>query len=361
MALFKRGNIWYIQYFFGARRIRKAVGPLKKEAEAALGKIKGVIREGRYFEKKEFPQITIEELADRYKEWGRVKKSFNNFDAVNLKPILEFFKGRLISKITEYDVETFRAHRKMVPTKAKMPEARRPRSNSTLNHELGTLKQLFNKAVAWGFAEKNPTAKVKLLPTTKGRTRFLTVEEAGALLRAAPGHLRPILLAALETGMRRGEIMNLKWADVDMKGGMIYVAETKTGRPRHIPMSSRLRATLGRLPRRLGSNYVFTGIKRFPKIGRDGEPFHDVRTSFENACRRAGIEGFRFHDLRHTAASHMVMAGVPFKTVGEILGHTTAAMTERYSHLTPEHKRKAVEMLPEWEATGATCPKTAPE
>ncbi len=360
MALFKRRNIWYIQYFFGGRRIRKAVGPFKKEAEAALGKIKGAIREDRYFEKKEIPQITVEELAYRFKEWGRVKKSFKNFDDVNLKPILEYFKGRFISEITEYDVETFRAHRKAVPTKAKRPEARRPRSNATLNHELGTLKRLFNKAVSWGFTERNPGANVRPLPTTKGRTRFLTVEEAGALLQVAPGHLRPILITALETGMRRGEIMKLKWSDVDMKAGMIFVAETKTGRPRHIPMSSRLRATLGRLPRRLGSDYVFTGVKRFPKVGKDGEPFHDVRTAFENACRRAGIEGFRFHDLRHTAASHMVMAGVPFKTVGEILGHTTSAMTERYSHLTPEHKRKAVEMLPEWEAAGTTCPKTTP-
>jgi integrase len=80
-------------------------------------------------------------------------------------------------------------------------------------------------------------------------------------------------------------------------------------------------------------------------IGKVREPFNDVRTSFENACAKAGIKNFRFHDLRHTAASHMVMAGVPFKTVEEILGHTTTAMTERYSHLTSEHKRNAVEML----------------
>jgi integrase len=75
-----------------------------------------------------------------------------------------------------------------------------------------------------------------------------------------------------------------------------------------------------------------------------------VRTSFRNACKAAKIEGFRFHDLRHTAASHMAMAGVPLNTVGDILGHRTSAMTERYSHLTPEHKKQAVEMLPEWGA-----------
>lgn len=104
-------------------------------------------------------------------------------------------------------------------------------------------------------------------------------------------------------------------------------------------------ATLAALPRRLGTDYVFTGIKKWQKIGEDGQPFHNVRTAFSNACAKAGVENFRFHDLRYTAASHMIKAGVPFRTVGEILGHTTTAMTERDSHLTPEHKRNAVEML----------------
>lgn len=125
----------------------------------------------------------------------------------------------------------------------------------------------------------------------------------------------------------------------------------------HVPMSNRLRATLAALPRRLWTDYVFTGsIRNTPAkgkrrrplnqpIGKLGQPFQDVRTSFENACMKAGITNFRFHDLRHTAASHMLMGGVPFRTVGEILGHKTTTMTERYSRLTPEHKRNAVEIL----------------
>jgi len=122
-------------------------------------------------------------------------------------------------------------------------------------------------------------------------------------------------------------------------------------------MSNRLRATLAALLRRLGTDYVFTGSKKWQTIGKDGQPFHDVRTAFENACAKGGITGFRFHDLRHTAASHMVMAGVPFRTVGEILGHKTVTMTERYSHLTPEHKRMAVESLPDWEASKKSSDK----
>lgn len=207
---------------------------------------------------------------------------------------------------------------------------------------------------------------MKKFPESKGRIRFLTVEEAKALLEAATPHLRPIIIMALETGMRRGEILRLTWDDVDKKNGSIYIAETKNGEPRHVPMSNRLRATLDALPRSIQSRHIFTeSIKKTPKsrdrkrplnqpIGKGGKPFRYVDTSFESACAKAGITGFRFHDLRHTAASHMAMAGVPLKTIGEILGHKTAAMTERYSHLTPEHKKQAVELLPDWEANGSS-------
>ena len=346
MELYKRGATWYIGYYYNGKRIRKAIGPLKKEAQAALGKIKAEIREGRHFEKKHIPQTTMEELIEKYMEWAKPKKSFASSHAIYVRPVEEHFRGKILSEITEYDVESFRAIRIDTPTRFG-----RKRSASTLNHELTMVKQLFNKAIAWGLAGKNPAARVKKLAEPRGRTRFLSVEEAKRLLDAASRHLRPILICALETGMRRGEILSLRWSDIDMRNGTIYVGETKNGEPRHVPMSNRLRATLAVLPRRLGTDYVFSGE---PTIGKTGKPFIAVRTSFKNACRKAGITGFRFHDLRHTAASHMTMAGVPLKTIGEILGHRTATMTERYSHLTPEHKKQAVETLPDWQAGQAT-------
>jgi len=342
MGVRKKGKNFFIDYYAGPKRYREMVGPNRREAEAALGKKLGEIREGRFFDRKEYPSITVEELAEKFLEWAKVKKSAEGY-RVHSRPIVEHFMGRLISTITEHDVERFRSVRKDTPTRNKTP-----RSASTLNHELKMLRGMMSKAVAWGLLEKNPAAAVKLLPETKGRMRFLSIEEVGKLLDAASRHLRPILICALETGMRRGEILSMKWSDVDMKNMTIFLPETKNGKSRHVPMSSRLRATLAALPRRLGTDYVFTGEAKVGKrnqVGIPGKPFHDVRTAFENACARAGIENFRFHDLRHTAASHMIMVGVPFKTVGEILGHKTAAMTERYSHLTPEHKREAVEML----------------
>ncbi len=252
------------------------------------------------------------------------------------------FAGKFVGEITTFDVDRFLKVRRETPTKKKTP-----RTPATCNRELGVLKRLLNKAVAWGMAPSNLARGVKPLPEPKGRTRFLSVEKARKLMECSAAHLRPIIMTALETGMRRGELIRLRWEDIDPKNRTIFIPHSKNGRSRYVPMSERLRAVLGRMPRRLSTIYVFTGK---PKIGRPGQPFFDVRTSFESACTRAGIENFHFHDLRHTAASHMVMKGVDLKTVGDILGHKTAAITERYAHLSPEHKLKAIIMLPDWTA-----------
>ena len=354
MAVYKRGKFWWISYKVNGKRVQKAMGTVKATAVAVLEKTRVEIRAGRYIDE-EMAAVPFEDLAADYLEWAKVKNSYTSILAC-VSPSVEHFKGRMAHTITEHDVENFRAIRKDTPI-FKGTNGERIRSNSTVNHELATLKHIFNKGMAWGVLGKNPAAKVKKLPETKGRTRFLTAEEAETLIGAAPAHLRPIIIMALETGMRRGEILGLKWGDVDMKNGMAYVGETKTNTPRHVPLSGKVRATLAALPRRLGTDYVFTGaIRHTPAegkrrrplnqpVGKIGLPFRDVDTAFRNACTAAGIVDFRFHDLRHTAASHMVMAGVPMRTVGEILGHKTATMTDRYSHLTPEHKRDAIEKL----------------
>jgi integrase len=355
MGVYKRGDIYYIDFVDpNGKRIREAVGPLKREAQDLLGKRRLAIREGKYFDKKFVSTATMDELIVKYLDWARTKRSFENYHKVYAEPAKTYFLGRQLTSITELEVEEFRSSRIGTDTMFG-----RTRSASTINHELAVLKSLFAKAVDWGMADKNPAARVKKLPEPKGRVRFLTVEEAGRLLQSATPHLHPILICALETGMRRGEILGLKWSDIDLRSGMLYVRETKNGDPRHVPISQRLRGTLTALPRRLGCEYVFSGgVSEMRQVGKTGKTFGAVRTSFRNALKAARIAEFRFHDLRHTAASHMAMAGVPMKTIGEILGHKASAMTERYAHLSPEHKLQAVEMLPDWGTPKDDCHKS---
>lgn len=140
--------------------------------------------------------------------------------------------------------------------------------------------------------------------------------------------------------MRKGEILSLKWDNVDLKHGFILLDRTKNGERREIPINNTLEAHfLNRnMIRRLDISYVF-----YDPV--NGKPYQDVKRSFKTALRKAGIRDFHFHDLRHTFASHLVMAGIDITTVKELLGHKTLTMTLRYAHLAPSHKVKAVDIL----------------
>ena len=157
------------------------------------------------------------------------------------------------------------------------------------------------------------------------------------LLAAADASLRPVLVVALNTGMRRGELFKLRQEDVDFQNRFVRVVDSKNGESRGIRMNQTLLATHQKIPKRLDSPYVFAG--------KTGKPRVDIKKRFATALRRVGIENLRFHDLRHTSASHLVMAGVDLATVRELLGHKSIDMTLRYAHPSPDHKRAAVQRL----------------
>jgi integrase len=193
------------------------------------------------------------------------------------------------------------------------------------------------KAMAWGKVLDNPLAHIKPLRVNNRRLQYLSQEEMDRLRARSDEVLSPLLITALHTGFRRGELFHLTWQDVDFKLGVIRVLQTKNGERREIPMTNTLRATLQQLPRRLSSDYVFPG--------KTGHGLVDIRKCFHRALQDAGIKGFVFHDLRHTFASHLVMAGVDLMTVKEFLGHKDIKMTLRYAHLAPDYKRAAITQL----------------
>jgi integrase len=211
------------------------------------------------------------------------------------------------------------------------------------NRHVACLKHMITKAVEWEMAPEqtlNRIRKVKQLAEHNRRLRYLSVEECQILINVCVPHLKPIVVMALNTGMRKEEMLSLRWdKHVDLKHGFILLDTTKSGERREIPINETLQQTLQALVRRVHSPYVFTDA--------NGKRFPDVKRTFHSACQRAGIKDFRFHDLRHTFASHLVMAGVDLPTVKELLGHKTLSMTLRYAHLAPSHKVKAVAALGE--------------
>jgi len=212
---------------------------------------------------------------------------------------------------------------------------------ATVNQMLATLNHMFTKAVEWDMVEEavwKRIRKVKLLPENNRRLRYLSSEDCQRLLSVCNHYLKPIVMTALNTGMRKGEILGLQWEkNIDLWHGFILLDITKNGERREVPMNQTMRETLSKIPRRIDSLYVFTD--------EHGSRFLDIRKEFAAACRRVGIKDFHFHDLRHTFASHLVMAGVDLTTVKELLGHKTLTMTLRYAHLSPTHKVNAIQML----------------
>jgi integrase len=211
------------------------------------------------------------------------------------------------------------------------------REEVTINRELAVVRNVYSMAVKWwGQADQNPVKDVKLAREDNGRTRHLSDDEERRLLAECKSHLYPLVLTGIHTALRRSELLSLKWGNVNLEHRLVTVEAgySKNGEARSVPMSLRLTETLEAIKISDPNAAVF--------LNSDRKPYRNVTTAFNSAVKRAGIQDFTFHDLRHTFASRLVMAGVDLTTVKELMGHKTISMTLRYSHLSPEHRRAAV-------------------
>jgi len=266
------------------------------------------------------------------------------------------FGKRRLDQIGPADVEAYKARKLKEGQGAK-----------TVNNHLCILRKLLNLAVEWGELPYAP--KVKQLRVTPSDFRFLTFEETDRFLRASAPEWKAWLITALKTGLRVGELLALKWEDLDLVAGRVVVRRTlwhdqegtpKGGRYREVPLSGDAVATL-QAHRHLRGPYVFceTTGKRLNH--------NRVKAVVPRTCARAGLaKRLTTHDLRHTFASHLVMRGVALKAVQELLGHATMEMTMRYAHLSPDVKRDAVQLLdrpwaqPAGANSAAVTPASAP-
>jgi integrase len=326
---FKDGK-WYVDFTAQGKRIRQFGGYTKEQARNTLAKLRIERLDERLGFRKsgQGERVLFEEFADDFlEEYCKQNKRSWRRDQFSLNSLKEFFKGETLQSLGPEKIERFKAKRKAEVSPA------------TVNRELACLKTMFSKAVEWGRTEKNPAAKVKKFRENPGRERILSPEEARSLIECAGPGIRPVLIVALNTGMRRNEILSLKWADVDFGKSFIRISDSKSGRSRKVPMNALVYETLKAIPR-MSAEYVFFNTEKKAHI-------KDIRAAFLGACRRAEIKGVRLHDLRHTAASKMIEAGADLVTVSRILGHASIQMTMRYAHPTPENMRLAVGKLGE--------------
>lgn len=251
------------------------------------------------------------------------------------KHLVPFFGAMPLDKINAEAVEDYKA--------AKLKAGC---SKKSINNHLTALRKLLNLAVEWKVIDHAP--KVKGFKLAEGEFVFADFAEADRLIAAAEPTYRAMIVTALKTGLRLGELLALKWEDVDLRSGRLIVRRTlwdgiegppKGGKSREVALGDTVLSTL-KGHRHLKGEYVFCGDdgRRLTHSG--------VKKVVPRTCRRAGLsKRLTWHDLRHTFASHLVMRGVALKAVQELLGHTTIAMTMRYAHLSPDVKRDAVKLL----------------
>jgi len=284
---------------------------------------------------------TFNDLATDYLKWATRQKCYKHKKGI-IKRLQEKFGNSPLPSITTHEIDKYQSE---ILASGKAP--------ATANRYIACLKHMMTKADEWKWISEGTlkeSRKIKMLKENNKRLRYLTEDEYSRLLVAcgktrAAKWLTPIVAIAVNTGMRQGEIMGLRWDQIDMKNQMILLTDTKNGDRREVPLNEAARGAFSSLPHRIDGGKVFKA-----------EAFNDQ--PFMAALRMAGIKDFRFHDLRHTFASWLIMAGEGLATVQSLLGHKTITMTLRYAHLSQGHRSQAVARL-DTIACGNVATKTA--
>ena len=302
-------------------------------AEKTIKKQQTLIDEDRFFEMKRRSKISLDKLLKRYLQWCKSEgqKAFDD-KSRRLKRIVRWMgKDVLIGHLSNESLESYKAHRQ------ETPERRGKIQPATINRDLANFKHMLTKSVDWGLFKDNPGRRIKPLRVKNVSLRYLTGDELQKLLSAASPYLRPIIVLAVNTGLRKSEILQLLWTDINFATEYIELLDQKNGERSYVPMNQEVKDTFRRVPRRLDSPYIFAKST--------GQPPVDFKYHFYKALRLSGIAPCTFHHLRHTFASHLAMNGVDLTTIKELMRHKSYAMTLRYAHLSNQYTKRAVDQL----------------
>lgn len=333
MAVRKRGARWWYDFsvhkvrYRGslpqARTKRKAQDleyRLRASAYDGNGPRRNTTTLGEFIEEVFWPWALVNYSTPRQSHWSHVLA------------VKEFFCMTKLREITPMQIERFKQHR--INTPIKSGKVRKP---GTVNRDLGILSRLLSMARDNGLIPENPSSRVRRLRDQNERARFLNLDEQERLLAVMVGRyaisVRPIFILALNTGMRRGEMINLRWSDVNWERNVIVVRKTKTGFVRSIPINQRVAEVLKSRPHEIDSERVFSIL---PKT---------LWSAFRTLTKRAGLKDLRFHDLRHTFATRLSDAGADPFTIADLLGHRNLNMTKRYTHVLESNRQHALATL----------------
>lgn len=332
MGLYRRGKVWWMSFMYEGRQYRKSCQTTdKKLAEKIYHKVMTELVEGRYFERLPGERKTFREMMKKYEiEYFSTLPSGNSCRHY-VRGLVEFFGNYTLKEITPNLIYEFKRMRRAQGVKP-----------STINRQLTIAKRAFNLAIKeWEWWNENPFAKV---PSEKGeskRDRWLTLEEEERLLEVSPQWLKDFLIFAIWTGLREGNIIELKRQDVDLQRGIAYIRKTKNGEPLVLPLHEKALNVLKRRlkVRYLEHDYIFTSPKG-KKIYAN-----NLRRAFKKAIKKAGIKDLRIHDLRHTFGTRLAQLGMDLYTIAKLLGHRDIRATQRYAHHSIQSLKRSMQVL----------------
>ena len=327
MALWKRGRVWWSYVNVGGIRHAKSCGTgnvrIAQKVDQQFREELALVRLGMAVP---HPEMAFGELSARFLAEGSPKP----YHLDRLKLLLPYFSEIPIGRITKALVRDYRAER----------HARKKVSDTTVNRDLEALRHMLYWALDEGLLAVNPLSRMPLVRERRKPRMVMNVAEEARLLAAASPHLRSIIIAALDSGMRRGEILGQRWEHVDLGRGLLFVTRSKTagGEGREIPLTRRLHALLAVSTEPRGPIFVFKG-----------RPIRIIKSAWKATIRRAGIRYYRFHDLRHTFNTRLMEAGVMQEIRKALMGHSSGEeINSIYTHIEVPVKREAIRKLEEW-------------
>jgi integrase len=327
MALWKRGSVYWSYVWIDGMRHAKSTGTGNRRlAEQVDQHFKEELNLARQGIRQLAPEMPFGELIARFLAEG----SQRPYHLDRLKVLLPYFGETPIGRITRGMAQDFRRER----------HAQKKLTETTVNRDLQALKHFLFWAVDEGLLAANPLSRVRLVPVRRKPRLVLGIEDEAKLLKAAAPHLRQIIILAVDTGMRRGEILKQLWEHVDFPRQLLYVTRSKTaeGESREIPFTNRVYELLINQRKEEGPLFTYKG-----------RPIHFIKTAWKAAIRRAGIRYLRFHDLRHTFNTRLMEAGVMQEIRKALMGHSSGGdVNAMYTHVELPAKREAIRKLEAW-------------
>ena len=323
----KRGSVYWTYFYVDGVRVQESTGTSnRRQAEQVEQKLKAEANAQRHRLVQVDRRMTFGDLAARFIANAEPRL----YHIERLEVLLPYFADIPVLRITKAMTKDYRRSRK----------ATKKVTDATVNRDLGVLKHIFYWGVDESLLVSNPLARLRMIPERRPPRQILSVGDEEKLLAAASPHLQRIAIAALDTGMRRGEILNQLAEHVDFSRGLLYVSKSKTpaGESREIPLTERLFKLLIEMERREGHVFTYEG-KVIANVGR----------AWKRSIERAGIRYLRFHDLRHSFNTRLMEAGVMQEVRMALMGHVNPQKVHSaYTHVELPLKREAIQRLEKW-------------